>query len=87
MPNEEIEQKLRAFLVKNFLYAQDGITLGGADSLMDRGVIDSTGVLELVGHLEKTFGIQVEDEDLVPENLDTVDNLVRFVGRKLAGAP
>ena len=47
-------------------------------------MIDSTGVLELVGFLEENFGIRIQDEELVPENLDTIDNIVQFVTRKRA---
>jgi acyl carrier protein len=56
--------------------------LADSDSLLDKGIIDSTGVLELVGFLEEHFGIAVDDEDLVPENLDSVDTLVGYIDRK-----
>ncbi|MCK4606114.1 MAG: acyl carrier protein [candidate division Zixibacteria bacterium] len=59
--------------------------LTDSGSLLDLGIIDSTGVLELVGFLEEKFEISVEDDDLVPDNLDSIDNLVRFVDAKAAG--
>jgi len=52
-------------------------------SLLDKGIIDSTGVLELVGFIEQTFGITVEDDELVPANLDSVQNLTSYVTKKL----
>ena len=78
-----IESRLREFISRNFLYAQTDTPLRGNDSLLEKGIIDSTGVLELVAFLEKEYGIEVEDEELTPENLDSVHNLVAFVERKL----
>ena len=70
--------QLRPFL------GDDPSALDGTTSLIEAGVIDSTGVLELVGFLEEEFDIRIEDEDLVPENLDSIDNIIRFVERKRA---
>lgn len=64
------------------MMGRDPGELADDGSLLDLGIIDSTGVLELVGFLEETYGISVEDEELVPDNLDTVNNLVAFVERK-----
>ncbi|HBC46061.1 MAG TPA: acyl carrier protein [candidate division Zixibacteria bacterium] len=58
--------------------------LADSDSLLNKGIIDSTGVLELVGFLEESFNIQVEDAELVPENLDSVNNLVNYIEKKRA---
>ena len=78
------QQQIRAYIVENFLLGQnDGF--GDEDSLLAGGIVDSTGVLEVVGFLEKTFSIQLSEEDLVPENLDTIQNMTAFVERKLAG--
>jgi len=52
------------------------------DSFLEKGIIDSTGVLELVAFIEENFGIKVEDEELIPENLDSIDNLVTFINSK-----
>ena len=80
------EQQIRAYVVESFLLGQeDG--LADTQSLLESGVIDSTDVLEVVGFLEKTFQIEVRDEDLVPENLDTIQSIANFVERKLAGPP
>ena len=77
------QQQIRAYIVENFLLGQDN-GVRDDESLLGAGIVDSTGVLEIVGFLEKTFGIELQDEDLVPENLDSVRNLASFVDRKLA---
>ncbi|MEC4686300.1 MAG: acyl carrier protein [Nitrospirota bacterium] len=80
---EAIGQELRRFVVDNFLFGQkDGFM--DDDSFLENGIIDSTGVLELVAFLEKKYQIGIEDEDLVPENLDSIINLVRFVKTKMS---
>jgi acyl carrier protein len=82
----ERQRQIRDYIVDNFLLGQDN-GLKDTDSLLESGVVDSTGVLEVVGFLEKTFQIEVKDEDLVPENLDTIQSIASFVERKLAGSP
>ena len=77
-----MEHELRAFLMENFLLGDDLQTLPGDASLIEAGIIDSTGVLELVGFLERTYGLRIADDELVPENLDSIDRVVRFVGAK-----
>jgi acyl carrier protein len=82
----QVRAELRQFIVENFLMG-DAAALGGdSDSFLDTGVIDSTGMLELVMFLEQNFELKVADRELVPENLDSLDNLVQFVGRKLNAA-
>lgn len=75
------EQKIRAFITSNFFVA-DG-DLDGSTSLIGSGIIDSTGVLEIILFLEETFGIAVPGDEAIPANLDTVNNLVRYVGAAL----
>jgi acyl carrier protein len=77
-----IEQAIREFLATNFFLGDDPAGLAGSASLIEAGVIDSTGVLELVGFLEEHFEIRIQDDELVPENLDTIDNIVQFVAGK-----
>jgi len=77
-----VEHELRAFLMENFLLGDDLRTLPGDASLIEAGIIDSTGVLELVGFLERTYGLRIADHELVPENLDSIDRVVRFVESK-----
>ncbi len=76
-----IQDQIRAFITSNF-YVSDPGALGNADSLLDSGVIDSTGVLEIISFLEEHFGLTVEDAEMLPENLDSIDNISHFVGRK-----
>ena len=83
--NETIEGRVRAFIVERFLFGQGG-DLADHDSLLQRGVIDSTGVLELVAFLESTFAVGFDDTELVPDNLDSIDRIARFVERKQAKA-
>jgi acyl carrier protein len=73
---------LRDFIRQNFLFDQE-LTLSDNDSFLEHGLIDSTGVLELVAFLEQHFHIAIADEELVPENLDSIHNLVRFLEVKL----
>jgi acyl carrier protein len=82
--NNTIAQRIRGFVIENFLFGAPDNGLKDADSLLDKGIIDSTGVLELVTHLEATYGIKVDDEELVPENLDSIANIAAFVTRKQA---
>jgi acyl carrier protein len=83
MTTDTIAQDIREFIVSNFLYGQDEGKLADDQSLLEHGIVDSTGVLELVGFLEQKFGVSVEDRELLPENLDSVQNATRFVSRKL----
>ena len=83
----DTEQQIRAYIADNFLLGDDD-DLTSAQSLLESGVVDSTGVMELVMFLEQTYGVQVNDDELVPENLDTIANISAFVGTKLmARAP
>lgn len=81
--SDAIAHEIREFVISNFLYGQDGGSLSNDQSLLENGIIDSTGVLELVAFLEQRYGIAVADRELLPENLDSVQNASRFVSRKL----
>ncbi len=83
---EETEKIVREFIVDNFLFGQEDDQLANDTSLLQAGVIDSTGVLELVVFLEESYTIKVEDDELVPENLDSIVNLARFIQTKTASA-
>jgi len=78
---------IREFIVDNFMMGENSGDLDGNGSLLDKGIIDSTGVLELVAFVEETFGFEVEDSDVVPENFDTIDCLASYVQRKSGGGP
>ncbi len=77
----EAKEKVRAFIVENFMFGNDE-NLSDDTSFLEEGIIDSTGVLELVDFLEETFSIKVDDEELIPENLDSINNLVAYLSRK-----
>ncbi len=77
----DLKQNTRNFIVENFLFGQeDGLT--DEASLLAQGIVDSTGVLELVAHLEQAYGIKVKDDELVPDNLDSINAIVAYVQRK-----
>lgn len=86
MQSADIVQKVRKFIVENYLFGQDK-KLEDRDSFLEQGIIDSTGVLELVAFLQETFSITVEDEDITPDNLDSVSNVTAYLQRKLDGKP
>jgi acyl carrier protein len=76
--------ELRQFIVQNYLLTRDDGSLGDSDSLTARGILDSTGALELALHLEQRYGVTVQDEELHPDNLDSIDKIAAFIERKRA---
>ena len=81
---KSIGQEIRQFIIANILFGQEDGQLSDDDSLLEKGVIDSTGVLELVVFLEEKYQIKVADEELVPSNLDSVNFMVKFIEKKLS---
>jgi acyl carrier protein len=81
---QDISLALRRFIAENFLFRDEPDAIAHDASLLDAGIIDSTGVLELVCFLESTFGIQVADEEMLPENLDSIRAITNYVTRKLS---
>lgn len=77
----EIKEQVRTFVTSNF-YVSDPTSLEDNASLLDHGVIDSTGVLEVIFFIEETFGIKVEDSEMLPDNLDSIQRIADFVVRK-----
>jgi acyl carrier protein len=80
------EAQLRKYILQNFMYTDDESRLTREMSLIDNGVIDSTGVLELVSFIEESFGVKVEDTELVPDNFDSVTRLLNYIERKQKAA-
>lgn len=78
----EANEIVRAFVVENFLFGDHTHPLAASDSLIENGIIDSTGVLELVAFLEDRFGITMADSEIVPANLDSLDRIAAFVTSK-----
>jgi acyl carrier protein len=76
------KKELREFIIEAFLFGDESEPFEDGDSFMQKGVIDSTGVLELVAFLEENYGVTVEDEEMLPANLDSLNNLVAFVEKK-----
>ena len=74
--------QIRHFILENFLYTSDERKLRNDDSFLERGIVDSTGILELLMFVEEAFGIEVQDEEVLPDNFDSVDRLARYVGMK-----
>lgn len=77
-----VKSSLRDFLLNSVLPMVRVGDFGDDDSFLEKGIIDSTGVLELVGHIETTYGFRVEADEITPENLDSLNKLAAFVSRK-----
>lgn len=82
--NQSVKADLRRFLDENFLMASRGPALEDSSSFLEHHVLDSTGFLELIAHLEETYGIQVADDEMLPENLDSLDAIEAYLARKHA---
>ena len=81
-----LEERIRRHIVDNFVYSGDVQALSFEQSLLETGIVDSTGVLELVFFVEESFGIKVKDEELVPRNFDSISKLAAYVRSKTATA-
>lgn len=77
-----IKDKLRLYILENFLFTDDQSELNNEDSFMDQGIIDSTAILELLFFLEEEFSIKVEAEEMIPDNLDSINKVTRFIESK-----
>ncbi|MES9990813.1 MAG: acyl carrier protein [Candidatus Thiodiazotropha sp.] len=76
------EATIRNYILENYLFTDDQSALQSSDSFLDKGILDSTGILEVIYFLEDEFEIKVEDTEMVPENLDSVNNIVSFIAKK-----
>ena len=83
---DTIRNSVRDFIVENFLFGDTAHTPAGDESLIENDIVDSTGILELVGFIEERFGFAMADSDIVPANLDTVDRIAAFVAGRTAAA-
>jgi len=84
MSPEVARRKLRRYVLENFLFTQDEGALADSDSFLETGIVDSTGIMEVIFFLEDEFQLNVTDEEMTPENLDSIENLVSFVQKKIA---
>jgi acyl carrier protein len=78
----DVKQKIRTFIVENYLFGDDE-GLEDNTSFLDEGIVDSTGILELIGYISDEFDIHVEDDEMVPENLDSLNNVSAYIARKV----
>ncbi|MEJ2454246.1 MAG: acyl carrier protein [Candidatus Thiodiazotropha sp.] len=76
------EEKIRNYILENYLFTDDQSALDNDDSFLNKGILDSTGILEVIYFLEDDFGIKIKDDEMVPENLDSVNNILTFLNRK-----
>jgi acyl carrier protein len=79
-----VRKELRQFITDSLLIGDDQVVFADTESLMKTGIIDSTGVLELTAHLEERYHVTPTDDEMLPTNLDSIDNLVNFIQRKLS---
>lgn len=83
---DALRHKIRDFILENYLFTDDVTAVGLDDSLLEEGIVDSTGMLEIILFLEEELGVVVRDEDMIPENLDSVNRIVRFVATRREAA-
>jgi acyl carrier protein len=76
------QEQIRRYILENFLFTNDETKLSNTDPFLEAGIVDSTGILELLMFVEETFGFEVRDEELVPDNFDSVERLTRYVQTK-----
>lgn len=76
------ETLIRSYILENYLFTDDQSALNSDDSFHDTGILDSTGILEMIYFLEENFDIKIKDEEMIPENLDSVKSIVSFLGAK-----
>ena len=81
-----MREELRRFIIDNFLFGVEDSQFSDDDSFLEKGLIDSTGVLELVAFIEEQYGIRFQDDEIIPENLDSINKLIQFLNKKLASA-
>ncbi len=81
---EQVKQAVKNYILENVLYGADEDALSCDDSFLEKGLIDSTGIMEIVSFIEEEYGFSIYDEELIPENLDTINNLAKFIKMKAA---
>ena len=77
----DVLETIKAYVVENFLFGDDS-RIGLDTDFIENGILDSTGVLELVGFLEEIFGIRVEDDELVPDNMNSLEKITLYISKK-----
>jgi acyl carrier protein len=83
---DTLNDQIRNFILENYLFTNDVNALGVDDSLLGRGIVDSTGMLEIIFFIEEQLGVKVKDEEMIPDNLDSVNKIAAFVSTKRKAA-
>jgi acyl carrier protein len=83
---DALHDHIRNFILENYLFTNDTTAVGLDDSLLGRGIVDSTGMLEIIFFIEEQLGVKVQDEEMIPENLDSVNKIATFVLSKRQAA-
>ena len=78
----KVSETVRSFIIENFLFGEENQAPEEDASFLETGIIDSTGILEVVTFIETTYGVEISDDEMIPENLDSLRNISAFVGRK-----
>jgi len=78
----DIKSELREYMIETFLFGDTTTEFSDSDSFMEKGIVDSTGILEVITFVEDNYDIKIEDEELIPENLDSINNLEKFINSK-----
>ncbi len=81
---EEYRKSLRKLILESYLFTDDESELDDDDSFLDTGILDSMGIMEVIAFLDDEFSVIVEEEEMIPENLDSINNLINFISRKVA---
>ena len=84
--SEGLHDQIRNYILENYLFTKDSSALGLDDSLLERGIVDSTGMLEVIFFIEEHLGVKINDEEMIPENLDSVNKIAEFVQMKRKAA-
>jgi acyl carrier protein len=79
----DIKNNITGYVEKTFLLGLSNKSLQDNDSFLDKGIVDSTGILEIVSYIEEAFDIEVQDEELVPDNFDSINKLTEYISRKI----
>ena len=79
---EGIKEPIREYIIQNFLFGDTETVFSDSDSFMENGILDSTGILDIILFIENTYNIKIDDDEIVPDNLDSLDNLEKFITMK-----
>jgi acyl carrier protein len=83
---DTLVDQIRSYILENYLFTTDTSALGVDDSLLGRGIVDSTGMLEIIFFIEEQLGVKIKDEEMIPDNLDSVTKIAQFVQAKRKAA-